>query len=134
MQGALDDAAMLSPGVGVNPMEAVAFPASVSPAPAPASVAPAGGDGSGSTFPAYISEESSSDESDIGDSPWLMVRCAFFDGGLHSRMPLVPTPARLKLLYACVQWHSSRVSTFLPVHTLNNGVQILKAALEEAVR
>ena len=30
---------------------------------------------------------------------------------LHSRMPLVPTPARLKLLHACDQWHSSRVST-----------------------
>jgi hypothetical protein len=26
----------------------------------------------------------------------LEVRCAFFDGNLHSRMPLVPTPARLK--------------------------------------
>jgi hypothetical protein len=32
---------------------------------------------------------------------------------LHSRIPLVPTPARLKLLHACYQWHSSRVSTFL---------------------
>jgi hypothetical protein len=30
---------------------------------------------------------------------------------LHSRMPLVPTPARLKLLQACDQWYSSRVST-----------------------
>jgi hypothetical protein len=40
-------------------------------------------------------------------------RCAFFDRNLHSRMPLVPTPARLKLLHACNQWHSSRVSTFL---------------------
>jgi aminopeptidase N len=28
-------------------------------------------------------------------------------------MPLVPTPARFKLLQACDQWHSSRVSTFL---------------------
>jgi hypothetical protein len=26
----------------------------------------------------------------------LNVRCAFFDRNLHSRMPLVPTPARLK--------------------------------------
>jgi hypothetical protein len=38
---------------------------------------------------------------------------ARFDGKLHSRMPLVPTPARLKLLQACDQWHSSRVSPFL---------------------
>jgi hypothetical protein len=29
------------------------------------------------------------------------VRCAFFDGNLHSMMPLVPTPARLTLLHAC---------------------------------
>jgi aryl-alcohol dehydrogenase-like predicted oxidoreductase len=28
------------------------------------------------------------------------VRCAFFDRNLHSRMPLVPTPARL--MRACV--------------------------------
>jgi hypothetical protein len=45
-----------------------------------------------------------------------VVRCAVFDRNLHSRMPLVPTPLlRLKLLYACNQWHCSRVSTFLPV-------------------
>jgi aryl-alcohol dehydrogenase-like predicted oxidoreductase len=43
---------------------------------------------------------------------WL-VRCAFFDRNSHSRMPVVPTPARLKLLQACDQWHSSQVSTFL---------------------
>jgi hypothetical protein len=36
-----------------------------------------------------------------------------------SRMPLVPTPARVKLLQACDQSHSSRLSTFLPVHTVN---------------
>jgi hypothetical protein len=35
-----------------------------------------------------------------------LVRCAFFDGGLHSRMPLVPTRIHLKLL-----WHSSWVFT-----------------------
>ena len=29
------------------------------------------------------------------------VRCAFFDWGLYSRMPMVPTPARLKFLHAC---------------------------------
>jgi hypothetical protein len=29
------------------------------------------------------------------------VRCAFFHRDLHSRMPLVPTPVRLKLLHAC---------------------------------
>jgi hypothetical protein len=32
-----------------------------------------------------------------------------FDRILYSRMPLVPTPARLKLLHACEQCHSSRV-------------------------
>jgi hypothetical protein len=52
--------------------------------------------------------------------PWLLsvepaysVRCAFFDGNLHLRMPLVPTPDRLKLLHACDQWHSSREVTAL---------------------
>jgi hypothetical protein len=39
------------------------------------------------------------------------VRCAFSDRNLHSRMPLDPTHARLKLLHACDQWHSSRVFT-----------------------
>jgi hypothetical protein len=39
------------------------------------------------------------------------VRCTFFDRKLHSRMPLVPTPARLKLLHACDQCHSTRVFT-----------------------
>jgi hypothetical protein len=29
-----------------------------------------------------------------------LARCAFFDANLHSRMPLVPTPARLKFLHA----------------------------------
>jgi hypothetical protein len=36
-----------------------------------------------------------------------------FDRNSHSRMPLVSTPARFKLLQACDQWHSSRVFTFL---------------------
>jgi mitogen-activated protein kinase organizer 1 len=31
------------------------------------------------------------------------VRCAVFDWCLHLRMPLVTTPARLKLLHACDQ-------------------------------
>jgi hypothetical protein len=44
---------------------------------------------------------------------FAFVRCAFFGRNLHSRMPLVPTPARLKLLHACDQWHSSRKFTFL---------------------
>jgi hypothetical protein len=35
---------------------------------------------------------------------------------LHSRMPLVPTPVCLKLLQACDQYPSSRVSAFLPIH------------------
>jgi hypothetical protein len=39
-------------------------------------------------------------------------RCAFFDRNVHSRMPLIPTPARLKRAGGH-QWHSSRVSTFL---------------------
>jgi hypothetical protein len=51
----------------------------------------------------------------------------FFGRILHSRMPLDPTPARLKLLQACDQWHSSRRgSTVLPVDTVNY-VQTLKA-------
>ena len=37
------------------------------------------------------------------------VRCTVF-GNLHSRMPLVPTPALLKLLQACDQWHFSESS------------------------
>jgi hypothetical protein len=41
----------------------------------------------------------------------LLVLCPFFGRILHSRMPLVHTPARLKLLHACGQCHSSRVST-----------------------
>jgi hypothetical protein len=45
----------------------------------------------------------------LANDAWL-VRCAIFDGNLHPRMPLVPTPARLKLLQACDQWHSSRMS------------------------
>jgi HrpA-like RNA helicase len=44
-----------------------------------------------------------------------LVWCAFFDRNLHSRMPLVPTPACLKLLHACDQWHSSRVVAHLPI-------------------
>jgi hypothetical protein len=39
-------------------------------------------------------------------------RCAFFDMFLHSRMPLVLTPARFKINssdQACDQWHSTRV-------------------------
>jgi hypothetical protein len=47
------------------------------------------------------------------------VRSAFFDRKLHSRMPLVPTSARLKLLHACDQWNSSRVVAPLPVGTVN---------------
>jgi hypothetical protein len=43
-----------------------------------------------------------------------LVRCAFFDSNLQSRMPLSFTPLfRLKLLHACGQWHSSRVFTSL---------------------
>jgi hypothetical protein len=59
-------------------------------------------------------------------------RCAFSDKVLHSRMPLDSTPAPLEALanvrLMCDQWHSSRVSTFLPVHTVNC-VQTLKAVV-----
>jgi hypothetical protein len=41
------------------------------------------------------------------------VRCAFFDRYLRSRMSLVPTHARLKLLHACDQCHSSWVNSRL---------------------
>jgi hypothetical protein len=57
-----------------------------------------------------------------------LVRCAFFDRDLHSRMPLVSIPARLKLLHAFDQWHSSRVVTILPVDTVHS-VQTLKVLL-----
>jgi hypothetical protein len=54
-------------------------------------------------------------------------RCAFFGGNLHSMLPLVRTPARLKVLHACNQWYSSRAFTLLlPVGTVNS-VQTLKA-------
>jgi hypothetical protein len=39
------------------------------------------------------------------------VRCASSDRSVHSRIPLVPMPARLKLLHACDHWHSSRMFT-----------------------
>jgi hypothetical protein len=45
----------------------------------------------------------------------LPVRSSGFDRNLYARVPLVPTPARLKFLQACDQWHASRVSAaFLP--------------------
>jgi kinesin family protein 6/9 len=47
----------------------------------------------------------------IAETPMNQVRCAFFGINLYSRMPLVPTPARLKLLHACDQYHSSWVFT-----------------------
>jgi hypothetical protein len=56
-------------------------------------------------------------------------RCSFFDRNLHSRMPLVPTPARLKLEQARDQWHFSRMFTFLPVHIVNR-VQTLKVFID----
>jgi hypothetical protein len=34
-----------------------------------------------------------------------------FDRNVHLRVPLLPMPARLKLLHACAQWYSSRVFT-----------------------
>jgi hypothetical protein len=46
-------------------------------------------------------------------------QCSGLIRNVHSRMLLDPTPAGVKLLQACDQWHSSRVSTFLPVDTVN---------------
>jgi hypothetical protein len=57
-----------------------------------------------------------------------MYGARFSTGILYTRMPLVPTPAHWKHLDARDQWHFSRVSTFLPVHTVNR-VQTLKADL-----
>jgi hypothetical protein len=37
-----------------------------------------------------------------------VVRCTFSNRNLHSRMPVVPSSVRLKLLHACDQWHASR--------------------------
>jgi hypothetical protein len=48
---------------------------------------------------------------EIMDETGKLARCAFFGRNLHSMMPLVPTPARLTLLHAYDQWHSSRVFT-----------------------
>jgi hypothetical protein len=50
----------------------------------------------------------------------------FFWQNLHP-MPLVATPARLKLLQAYDQWHSSRVSTFLTCSHCNLRPNTLKA-------
>ena len=48
----------------------------------------------------------------VGIAAGSVVRCAFFDKDLHSRMPLSFTPLlRLKRCHACDQWHTSRVST-----------------------
>jgi hypothetical protein len=48
----------------------------------------------------------------------LTVRCAFFNRNLHSRMPLVPPPARLNKARACDQKDASRDFPFLPVDTV----------------
>jgi hypothetical protein len=60
------------------------------------------------------------------------VRCSFSDGFFHSRMPLDPTPVRLKLLHACDQWHSSRKFTLLPFGNVNS-VTTLKANYKASV-
>jgi hypothetical protein len=54
-----------------------------------------------------------------------LVRCSFFGRNLLSRMPLVPTPARLKLLHACANGIPLGSPLFLLVHTVNC-VQTLK--------
>jgi hypothetical protein len=38
---------------------------------------------------------------DVEPHMTTLVRCPFFDGILHSRMPLVPTPAHLKRARVC---------------------------------
>jgi hypothetical protein len=50
-----------------------------------------------------------------------LVRCAFSDRILHSRMPLDPTHVRFSTLEAnmCDQWHSSRESIALTIVTIN---------------
>ena len=45
------------------------------------------------------------------DDMKTLVRSAFFDRNLHSRMPLVPKPVCLKLLHECDQLHSSGMRT-----------------------
>jgi hypothetical protein len=47
----------------------------------------------------------------------------------HSRMPLHPTHVRWKLLQACDQWHSYRVSTALIVAVVNF-VETLKEPIQ----
>jgi hypothetical protein len=62
------------------------------------------------------------------------VRCAFSDRKLHSGMPLSCTPLiRLKRCHACDQWHSSRVFTFLPVHTVNSVLTLKEDLMRQLV-
>jgi hypothetical protein len=74
---------------------------------------------------------------------WVRAACtlacmvAFFDRDLHARMPLVPTPARVKRCHACDQWHSSRVSTTLPLtpvklrpNTEGRGKRLMRLAMQ----
>jgi hypothetical protein len=59
------------------------------------------------------------------------VRCVFLKSStriLYSRVPLVPTPARLKLVHAYDQWYSSRVVTLSPLNTVNSD-QTLKVGM-----
>jgi hypothetical protein len=49
----------------------------------------------------------------MGPGPNAMRYGSSFRQKFTLGMPLVPTPARLKLLHACDQWHSSLLSTFL---------------------
>jgi hypothetical protein len=67
----------------------------------------------------------------VGPSFWPWVRCALPGRILHSRMPLDPTHARLKLLHACDQCHSSRESTPLTV-VIMNYVETRKVELSSA--
>jgi hypothetical protein len=53
------------------------------------------------TAPAPQPYQGSEGDTDLVDIEDISVRCMFCDRNFHSRMPLVPTPARLKLLHAC---------------------------------
>jgi hypothetical protein len=66
---------------------------------------------------------------DVG-SMWIYGAVRVSGRHLHSRMPLDPTPVRLKHGHACDQWHSSRESTALTVVIINH-VETLKARMAD---
>jgi ABC-type multidrug transport system fused ATPase/permease subunit len=62
----------------------------------------------------------------FGNIRTVKARCAFFGRNLHSRIPLDPTPARLKRADVCPMGIPLGSPLFLPVHTVIC-VQTLKA-------